>query len=74
MDREIRSLSVEIDQLRRTLDRLEAERRGYLYTKGGGNAASASLPTGEHQYMVYQMTSDNQAGFDFVRSHPILTE
>lgn len=31
-----------------------------------------SLPTGEHQYQVYQMVSDSQGGWDFVRSHPIL--
>lgn len=32
--------------------------------------ASGSLPTGQYQYMVYQMTSNNQAGFDYVRLHP----
>lgn len=32
--------------------------------------ANASLPTGQYQYMVYQMTSNNQAGYDFVRLHP----
>jgi hypothetical protein len=32
--------------------------------------SSASLPTGQYQYMAYVMTSNNQAGFDFVRLHP----
>lgn len=33
-------------------------------------AASASLPVGQYQYMVYQMTASNAAGWDFTRAHP----
>jgi hypothetical protein len=31
---------------------------------GGG-----SLPVGQYQYMVYQMVSDNQAGWEFIMAH-----
>jgi hypothetical protein len=34
--------------------------------------ASAGLPTGEFQYMVYQMVAQDQGGWDFVRAHPPL--
>jgi len=33
-------------------------------------ASTASLPTGQYQYMVYQMTASNVAGWDFARAHP----
>ncbi len=33
-------------------------------------ASSTSLPTGQYQYMVYQMTASNAAGWDFTRAHP----
>lgn len=31
-----------------------------------------SLPTGQYQYMNYQMVSQNQAGWDFSRAHPLI--
>ena len=31
---------------------------------------SLEFPTGQYQYMAYVMTSNNQAGFDFIRLHP----
>ena len=33
-------------------------------------ASSTSLPIGQYQYMVYQMTASNAAGWDFTRAHP----
>ena len=39
------------------------------YTVVGGSGGS--LPTGQYQYMVYQMTTQNGAGFDYMRAHPI---
>lgn len=39
------------------------------YHVGG---VGGSLPEAEYQFMVWQMVSDNQAGWDFVRAHPIL--
>jgi hypothetical protein len=30
------------------------------------------LPVGQYQYSTYQMVSQNQAGFDFVRAHPLI--
>lgn len=37
------------------------------------DANRGALPVGEHQYMVCQMVSDNQIGFDFNRAHPIVS-
>lgn len=34
------------------------------------SAAGSSLPVGQYQYMVYQVTASNVAGWDFTRAHP----
>lgn len=44
-----------------------------LLSVAPGQRGTAELPVGEHQYMVYQMVSDNQAGFNFVLFHPIIS-
>ena len=41
---------------------------GQRYVWGAG----ATLPTGEYQYMSYQMVSQNAGGWDFARAHPVL--
>jgi hypothetical protein len=37
-----------------------------------GGSSDAKLPTGQYQHMVYQMVTQNQAGFEFVRGHGTL--
>jgi len=38
--------------------------------QGGGAKAASTLPQGQYQYQVYQVTSQNVSGWDFVRVHP----
>ena len=38
----------------------------WFFNKGG------ALGTGQYQYMSYRMVSQNQAGWDFDRAHPVL--
>lgn len=63
----------EIRQLRREIAVLKARRPGPLATRKGPGGGEADIPEGEYQYMVLQMTSDNQVGYDFVRAHPIVS-
>jgi hypothetical protein len=39
----------------------------------GPEPFNRAIPKGQYQYMVYQMTAQNVAGWDFVRAHPMLT-
>lgn len=48
------------------------EREDRYHFNVGGSNSSGTLSTGQYQYMVYQMVSQNSAGFDFVRGHPVL--
>ena len=48
------------------------EREDRYHFAVGGSSNSGTVPTGEFQYMVYQMVAQNSAGFDFVRGHPVL--
>lgn len=41
----------------------------HVWTCGAG---AGELPKGQYQYMVYQMVTTNESGWDFVRAHPIL--
>lgn len=62
----------ELRQLRREVSDLRERRPGSLITRQKPSA-DVKLPEGEHQYMVLQMVSDNQVGYDFVRAHPIVS-
>ena len=45
-------------------------RHYYLFAKGGGGGGNNISAVGQYQYMVYQMISNNSAGWDYVRAHP----
>lgn len=48
------------------------DREDRYYFMYGGASGSGSLSTGMYQYMAYQMVSQNSAGWDFIRGHPVL--
>ncbi len=41
---------------------------GALRSSGG----TATLPTGQYQYQIYQMVAQRQSGWDFARGHPLI--
>ena len=68
-----RELSNELKQTRRELAALRARRPGGLDRRQKGKGGSGTLPSGEHQYQMLQMVSDNQVGYDFARAHPMVS-
>ncbi len=62
----------DIRQIRRDIAELKARKPGPLDRRQSGGG-TARLPEGEHQYMVAQMVSDNQLGFNYVLFHPIVS-
>lgn len=62
----------DIRQIRQDIAALKARRPGQLEKRQSANV-NVKIPEGEYQFMVLQMVSDNQVGYDFVRAHPIVS-